>query len=109
EEGTRPEGSMTWRVPLDGSERDEVTLDLRTHAAGDGDDARPVGVREVELVGGPDLGTGLELPSGSGPVLLTRDPRGGADLTAGEDPSSLVRRAGELPRTRISATVRVRP
>lgn len=109
QEGTRPQDSMTWRVPLDGSERDEVTIDLRTAPGADGDDARPVGVREVELEGGPDLGTGLTLPEGSGPVLLTRDPRAGADLTAGEDPRDLVRRVGDLPRTRVSATVRLRP
>ncbi|WEV79208.1 alpha-(1-_3)-arabinofuranosyltransferase family protein [Janibacter cremeus] len=109
EEGTRPEDSMTWRVPLDGTERDEVTIELSTQPEDDDGDARPVGVREIELGGGPELGTGLELPGGSGPVLLTRDPRAGADLTAGEDPSSLVRRVGQLPRTQISATVRIRP
>ncbi|NYF99607.1 alpha-(1-_3)-arabinofuranosyltransferase domain-containing protein [Janibacter cremeus] len=109
ERGSRPQDSMTWHVPLDGSEREEVTIDLRTQPGADGDHARPMGVREVDLEGGPDLGTGLTLPDGSGPVLFSRDPRAGADLTAGEDPSNLVRRVGALPVSRISASVRISP
>ncbi len=104
-EGTKREGSWTWRVPLDGSERRTVTIDL---TAGEGSDG-PVGVREVQLEGGPALGTGLTVHEGSGPVLLTRDPRAGADLSAGEDPANLVRRVGDLPASRVEAAVRLRP
>lgn len=106
-DGSKREGTWTWRVPLDGSERRTVTIDL-TAREGSGD-TRPVGVREVELEGGPTFGTGLAVPAGDGPVLLTRDPRAGADLSAGEDPANLVRRVGELPATRVEAAVRVRP
>lgn len=106
-DGQRPEGSMTWRVPLDGSTRKSIDLEL-TRARGAMQDA-PVGIREVELEDGPDLATGLELPAGRGPVLITRDPRGAAEPARGEDPSDLVRAVGALPRTRVGATVRVRP
>lgn len=106
-EGTKREGSWTWRVPLDGSERRSVTIDLTTRDGADG--ARPIGVREIELEGGPELGTGLAVNQGSGPVLLTRDPRAGADLSAGEDPADLVRRVGEVPASRVEAAMRVRP
>ena len=106
-EGSKEEGSLTWRVPLDGAERRTITLDLTTRGSADG--APPVGVREIELEGGPELGTGLEVPAGDGPVLLTRDPRAAADLTAGEDPADLVRRVGPLPESRVEATVRARP
>ncbi len=110
QEGERPEGSFTWRVPLDGSQREEITIDLR--AADSAAATEPaVGVREIQLEGGPGAGTGLVLPDGAGegPVLFTRDPRAGADLGAGEDPADLVRRAGALPTTRVEAAVRVRP
>ncbi|WP_435198654.1 alpha-(1-_3)-arabinofuranosyltransferase domain-containing protein [Janibacter sp. GS2] len=107
-EGEKPQGSQTWRVPLDGSARQEVTIDLTTTTDADGN-APPVGVREVELEGVPELGTGLTLPAGEGPVLLTRDPRGGAVVSAGEDPADLVRRVGALPESRVRAAVRVRP
>ena len=105
-EGSRPEGSLTWRVPLDGTTREEITLDLEAER---GDDPLPVGIREVELDGGPELQTGLTLPRGSGPVLLTRDPRSALGPVAGEDPDDLVRRAGALPPTRIRAMVRLDP
>lgn len=105
--GTKEEGSWTWRVPLDGSERTSVTIDLTTREGEDG--ARPIGVREIELEGGPELGTGLAVNHGTGPVLLTRDPRAGADLSAGEDPADLVRRVGALPASRVEAAVRLRP
>lgn len=107
-DGVKREGSWTWRVPLDGTERDEVTIDLATRDDGD-DGVRPVGVREIELEGGPGLGTGLTIPGKGGPVLLTRDPRAAADLSAGEDPADLVRRVGELPESRVKAAVRIRP
>lgn len=107
-DGEKPSGSQTWRVPLDGSARDEITLDLATTGGADGN-APPIGVREIELDGGPELGTGLRLPTGEGPVLLIRDPRGGGIITAGEDPADLVRRVGSLPESDVEAAVRVRP
>ena len=107
-EGEQPKGSFTWRVPLDGSERREVTIDLEAAVTPDGA-VPPVGVREVQFEDGPGLGTGLSLPEGEGPVLLTRDPRAGADPGAGEDPADLVRRVGDLPTSGIRAMVRVRP
>lgn len=108
-EGERPEGSMTWRVPLDGTERDRITLTLTREAAAPGDDAEPspIGVREVEL-DGSTIGTGLTVPAGPGPVLMTRDPRSVSGPQLGEDPSDLVRHVGTLPLTRVSATVRAR-
>lgn len=107
-EGEKPSGSQTWRVPLDGSDRDEITIDVATTGDAEGG-APPIGVREVELDDGPQLGTGLRLPKGEGPVLLTRDPRGGETITAGEDPADLVRRVGSLPESDVEAAVRVRP
>ena len=106
-EGSKPQGSWTWRVPLDGTERRSLTIDLATR--GSADDAPPIGVREIELEGGPQLGTGLEVTAGEGPVLLTRDPRAAASVAAGEDPANLVRRVGDLPESRVQAAVRVRP
>lgn len=107
-EGELLGGTTTWRVPLDGRARTEITVDLRRTGDPGRRDA-PIGVREVELEDGPRLGTGLALPAGEGPVLLTRDPRGGVDVGAGEDPADLVRRVGHLPRARVQASVRVRP
>ena len=108
-DGIKPEGTMTWRVPLDGRERRSITIELTgTHDPATTTQS-PVGVREVELEGASRAGSGLEVPSGPGPVLLTRDPRGGSDLALGEDPADLVRRVGPLPRTTVSASVRVRP
>lgn len=107
--GVRPKDSTTWRVPLDGRERESVTLELTGQRDDSATTQAPLGVREVELEGGPRLGTGLELPPGPGPVLITRDPRGATDQTRGEDPADLVRAVGDLPATRVSATVRVRP
>ncbi len=105
--GTKPKGSWTWRVPLDGSTGRTITLDLRTRSGQDG--VPPVGIRELQLEGGPTVGTGLSVPGKGGPVLLTRDPRAGANLLAGEDPSNLVRRVGTLPTSRVEAAVRTRP
>lgn len=110
QEGERPDGSFTWRVPLDGSQRGEITVELRAADPGPATDPA-VGVREIQLEGGPRTGTGLVLPdlAGEGPVLFTRDRRAGADLGAGEDPADLVRRAGALPTTRVEAAVRLWP
>ena len=105
-EGVRREGTTTWRVPLDGSRREQITLEL--HRSPQADAEAPVGVREVELEDGPDLGTGLVVPEGDGAVLLTRDPRGARDPSAGEDPDDLVRRVGPLPPVRVAARVRIR-
>ncbi len=105
--GTRIEGSSTWRVPLDGSRRTSITLELR------GDEERSseptLGIREVQLEDGPRLGTALRLPQGEGAVVLDRDPRGAADLDDGEDPADLVRRVGALPESSITALVRLDP
>ncbi|MEN3123115.1 alpha-(1-_3)-arabinofuranosyltransferase family protein [Janibacter sp. LM] len=108
-DGELLEGTKTWRVPLDGRGRTEVTVDLERAGGDPTRRGAPVGVREVQLEDGPRLGTGLALPPGRGPALLTRDPRGGVDVGAGEDPGDLVRRVGHLPTTRVEASVRVRP
>ncbi|WP_068258395.1 alpha-(1-_3)-arabinofuranosyltransferase domain-containing protein [Janibacter limosus] len=106
--GHLPDGSMTWRVSLDGRERSSLTISLTGQPPGEGEDPPAIGVREVELEGGPSLSTGLTAPAGPGPVLLTRDPRGAVRPGLGEDPSDLVRRVGPLPATRVAASVRVR-
>ena len=63
----------------------------------------------MQFEDGPSIATGLTVPAGDGPVLITRDPRAGADLAAGEDPQDLVREVGDLPESSISTTVRLRP
>lgn len=107
-EGHRLRGTTTWRVPLDGRERRTLTISLTADAGLAGTAQQPLGVRELELEDGPRLSTGLSVPEGPGPVLLTRDPRGAADPGLGEDPPDLVRRVGPLLQTTVSATVRAR-
>ena len=106
--GHRLPGSTTWRVPLDGRERRSLTVSLTGDTGPAGTTQQPLGVRELELEGGPRLSTGLSVPEGPGPVLLTRDPRGAVVPEMGEDPPDLVRRVGPLPQTQVSATVRAR-
>ncbi|MGE9783279.1 alpha-(1-_3)-arabinofuranosyltransferase domain-containing protein [Janibacter sp. G368] len=106
-DGVRVGSTTTWRIPLDGRERRTVTLELTR--ASEAAAQAPLGIREVQLEDGPRIETGLTVPAGDGPVLITRDPRAGADLAAGEDPQDLVREVGDLPESSISTTVRLRP
>lgn len=100
-------GGGTVRVALDGSVRDEVTVTLRV-ATGDADVA--VGVADLRLEGADVVGTALRTPDGDGGVLLTRDPRAGADVAAGEDPADLVRTTSLPPGSlEVRAWVRGRP
>nr|WP_257910962.1 alpha-(1->3)-arabinofuranosyltransferase [Janibacter limosus] len=108
EHRTPPAGVDDWRVPLDGRERRSLTVSLTGDTGPAGTAQQPLGVRELELEGGPRMSTGLSVPEGPGPVLLTRDPRGAVLPEMGEDPPDLVRSVGPLPQTQVSATVRAR-
>ncbi|WP_157074463.1 alpha-(1-_3)-arabinofuranosyltransferase domain-containing protein [Janibacter corallicola] len=107
--GHRIKGTATWRVPLDEVRRREVTIVVHGKPGDSGGEALPIGVRQVDLVGGPDLGTALSVPKGDGAVVIRRDPRGDADLTKGEDPADLVRAPGPTSRSSVSARVRLQP